>query len=361
VVSTLSILLSPLGLVAVALVAVAALIAGPILSLLGALAGAIATVLGTFALFAALFVLTKETESFKRFSAAFGAVMDRVIKALEPFFQGLMFIPALFDGLISVLMPIVHAFADTGEVGKILFDVLKNVAIGLGYFLLGIGHFITAIAHGTNAVLSILAGFIDGIASVPIMIKNAILGGLSGFLYALSDLAQTFGLGDIAQTLSGAADDLAGEMEIFRGTDLADFLRDMGNAALGLAPDLDAMGTALEDLTNLTYEEAMTRGEILAKEKEASESLTNVPSGFKIAAERFRAIVGEDMGTGVVGPESSPDTAGGGSVYIENISLTAENLADFIRQINELNDRQGIQFTGRFPRYADALNNGSSG
>jgi len=66
-------------------VVVIGLIAG-ILFLVFAIPALIGAIFGLAAIF--LF-LTRETESFKRFQAAFQAAFDKVITALEPFFENL--------------------------------------------------------------------------------------------------------------------------------------------------------------------------------------------------------------------------------------------------------------------------------
>src|SRR5690606_40056854 len=67
------------------------------------------------------------------------------------------------------------------------------------------------------------------------------------------------------------------------------FLEDTANFFLGLQVDTKALSDAQKELRDLTWEEAMARIRNTDALNRATEALHNVPSGFKVALERFRA------------------------------------------------------------------------
>jgi hypothetical protein len=274
----------------------------------------------TFALMAGLFRLALDTESFKQFRAAFEASIGRVVKALEPFFSGLLPLVGLFDALVSVVIPLASAFASTEAVARVMFTVLKNIAIGIGYAILGIGYFVSAVLAGVYALAQIprvVAALLEGIGAVIDRINTEL------HIDALNRVYD--GLMRAAHQSNVAASS-------------------MENIAASLSPNIDGMQDALSDLTNLTYDEAAQRARILAMERDAAEELTNIPQGFKVVAARFRAIAAEDYNSGVLGPDAN--RTGGSNFFIDQLQVVTDDPASLAQEIAEAAETQVMQTTG---------------
>jgi hypothetical protein len=68
--------------------------------------------------------LATQTESFERFQGAMSVVVDRVILAFEPLFQGMLWLVGVFDVVADVMMPFIDSFASS-DMGELLFRVVQ--------------------------------------------------------------------------------------------------------------------------------------------------------------------------------------------------------------------------------------------
>jgi hypothetical protein len=306
------------------------------------------------------FALATKTKSFDRFQAAMSGVSDRMVKALEPFFQNLMPLVGIFDALVSVAIPLADAFANTEGASRMLFEAVKFVAIVFGTIALVVGYLVTAILAAVIGVATAFGGFIKAndyvvgainlFADAVMTIASAIVGWIANAFgsvlpqsikdmlsAASSAMAQRIGTGVGANTATTALDAIAG-------------------AARGLSPDLEGMGAALAALTGLTYEEAGARASILAREKEMADSLTNAPQGFKVAAARLRAIAADSYGTGVLPGETTGGKAGKNFI-IDKLILQSNDPDEMAAKLEERAERQSLQQTGTTGT-RDGQNNG---
>lgn len=360
-VSAVVMLMTPIG----ALAGVLAVLFIPVLiaaaAILAVFVAAVAVVVGTIGLFIAFLKLATETKSFERFKKAFEASIGRITTALEPLFENLLPLAGLFDALVSVVIPLAAAFANNEAAARMLFNVLKFVAVVLGTVVMAIGYFVSALLAGVIAVAGGLSGFIKSTGFA----QNALNKMGDGMLRAGSSMIQAIlwafwdVLPDSIRTALGNASSRMAEA-IGTGAAVSSAtgtLDDIAAAARGLSPDLDAMGQALADLTNLTYDEAMTRASILAREKEMSESLTNVPQGFKVAAARFRAIAADTYGTGAL-PGETAGGGGGSNFFIDTVLLRADDPDDMAVQLERAAERRNFQQAGTTGT-SDGQNNGT--
>jgi hypothetical protein len=119
------------------------------------------------------------------------------------------------------------------------------------------------------------------------------------------------------------------------------------------------LGTALEELDIQT-------GSLAENMERANEELTNVPTGFKIALSRFRAIEGEAITAPAIGFGAKPDTAlgsalapaeGRGGFNIENMvieNINADNAKEWLDSIEEETKWVDTVVGGTKPISADA-------
>ena len=280
---------------------ITATIVGPFLLLLGPLIALVAipvavTVVALAALAAALavvaavligipalamgipmfaFALSQSTESFKRFQGAMSIVVDRMVAALEPFWESLLFVVGIFDVAAQVLMPFFDAFASTMStvLGEMFFNVLKGLLVGFSMLALG--------AAGLTNM------FWEAVAAT------------AKFL--------------------GAKDE-----EV--------------DSILSNKVDMDELSEAVDKATELTFEQAKQIGEDNAelwdlKQKgdevedsmeEWDTSLTNVPSGFKAMAAIY-ANADAESGAGMLEPQQAMSMV----INIENWNSKGDSQRDW--------------------------------
>ena len=328
----------------------------PVIVVVAALVAIFALAVASIAAGAGLFALAMKTDSFERFKSAFEGSIDRIVEALEPFFANLMWGAGLFDSLLSVVMPMANAFANNEVASRMLFEAFKFVAIIIGVAILAIGFFVSAILAGVFAVATALAGFADGVASLPLVIENALRAGLAGALEGLASVLENIpGFGDAAENMVDTADDLRDGIESVPATQLGSALRTIADGAVAMSPDMHEMMSALHELTGLTWEQAQADGERLAKEKEATASLTNVPQGFKVATARFRSIIAEDMGSGSAAQQDGGQ--GGTNFFVDLIQVSVADAKTLIAETAEETLRRGALQTGVYS-WNDGQDNG---
>jgi len=188
----------------------------------------------------------------------------------------------------------------------------------VGYAVLAIGYFASAVMAGVYAMTAL---------------PRAAAAVLEGFAYVVDKINTELHIGALNDVYNG----------LINAAHKSNVAADMIAAtAQELSPDMSAMQSALQDLTDLTYDEAAERARILALEKDAAEELTNVPQGFKVAAARFRAIAAEDYGTGVLGGAATGGGGGGNNFFIDKLEVMADDAIEAADSI----ERAAFQQTG---------------
>jgi hypothetical protein len=128
-------------------------------------------------------------------------------------------------------------------------------------------------------------------------------------------------------------------------------LSGLGDFSNGL--NVNAMEKALEELKNLTYEEAKAKGEGLIKQKALNESLTNAPQGFKVAEARFRATrpdlySGNPYNPITRDPPNQNQQASNQqaqSVNVQTMIVQANNPVALMEEIERMNRQRQFQTT----------------
>lgn len=306
-----------------------------------ALAAIVAALTANMMLFLGFLSLSTKTEAFERFQSAMGAVVDKIILALEPFATQFLALAGLFDAFVAVLLPMVNAFAGSEVFMRTVFEGFKLIAIVVAALLISLA----ALNFAFLALVDVIASSAANMASAFEGIGDAIMKTFGEVAIALGEWVNSFaaGMGDSIAKAGGVLINNA-EQTGSAGT-AAESLRAMADEARSLQPNLGEMATAFQELVGLSFDEALIRGENLAAIKESSEQLLNIPVGFKVARERFRAII---PGLGVNEPVQTGGDRGGTVINIENMGIAANNPDDFVAQLVEAAATRNFQQAGSF-------------
>lgn len=255
-------------------------------------------------LLGAFLKLSMETKSFKAFRDAFTTSVDRVVQALEPFWNRMSALAGLFDAFISVVIPLAAAFASNEVAARLLFYTLKGAAVGLAAGVFAVGVFVAVLAKGAEGLAMVMGAavrafenFVNGMNASATAVKQsagAMLGGLVAAFGAFLSEDMRNALNAAALTLNPVGQ----RRQDPYTTGLGSAFDELANQARAISPDLQAMAKSIQDLTGLSYEEAIARAKALQAQKDATESLTNVPSGYKVALARFEALDATGAGGG---------------------------------------------------------------
>lgn len=304
-----------------------------------AIAGVLALV-GAFVFLAKLFTSTK---AFGDLSLGFEASIDRVVLALEPLGEKLLPLVGLFDIFMDVMITLIDSLLGSSSLMPVLFDIIKvllTVIASLIYVGAALGN---ALLWTVSAILDGGAWLIEGWNTILL----ALAGGLADFLTMLLPLAA--GAPELFASMLNAAASLRG---LSANTEASAPMRDAADAARGMMVDLDALGASIVTLINSDVSAAAARAADLINQKklndEVSESLTNVPAGFKVALARFNAVsTGSDIGTR---PGDNPYQSGsndnaGTQWFIENMIIQGLT-DDSLEKISSRAERDAANKTG---------------
>lgn len=274
------------------------------------------------ALIAAVMEIFQRMESFQRLLRIFEQMFVRLGEMLAPLLDG------IFNLIGDAVAWAIEGLAPIFDALQPLFDALLPL---LTKMLSGIGQ-TNALFSGLAPVIEVFATVIGGVfdALKPLMdilglpMKLAISGILI-FVKSLNDIAAAFG-------------DTKAAEESKRLGALIDRL---------WAPDVDARNAADAAAAGATWDLAAGAQSAAAAIEKASASLTNVPSGYRMALARFDA----DMGI-----TGSPFAGGGGGgttingdVYVTSSAETVENLAEDAKK-EAARERGQQRGTGAPPR-----------
>jgi TP901 family phage tail tape measure protein len=235
--------------------------------------------------------------------AAFEGALDPLIIALDQLWAGVMPLAGLFATVVKVMIPMAKGFSNTEGISRKLFYALKAVAVGFAITLLALGYFATGVLE---TIAWMLENVPAGITTFMDQFGKALLGGLAWVLRGFAQFAKSLGMNEAA--IIKVADGL----DEFALEPASDTLQDLADAARAMKPDLGAMALAIQELMDLTYEEAMAIAEEIAARKgldlkEFNESLTNIPEGYKVSLARYLSM-DEENPMAVAGVSRNNDT-----------------------------------------------------
>lgn len=186
------------------------------------------------------------------------------------------FIQAVSDALGQLLEPLMPFLDILQPLASLLGVIVKIVSSAL----------MPALSLLWNVALKPLAMLVLIIAKAIGDVWNGILGAVQGIFRAL------------------------GSISIF-GAHPFGFLNDWAESIDSAKVDTDALAGALDALGKSTYDTSVQTHKMGTAAKEAAESLSNIPSGYKIALARFNATAGATAPPGGGGPIPAP--GGGGT------------------------------------------------
>lgn len=281
-------------------------------------AGAVALV-GAFAAWSVLALTlataATQTEAYARTTERIGAEFNRLAAALEPLIEKLgVGMVNVVARTVDVMLPFATALANSDAALVLLFNTVKLAALGFGFLLLVAGYL-------QNALLDLAAMFLDVLAALNPNRAQA---------------ARQRAAADSLQLLKVNTDDLAAALAALNAASLTAG-RGGGDkppwANIGAIDiPLDRFGNAADDATESL--------------REMTNSATNVPTGFKVAVSRFRALAADDFGAAPAGTTIATSTGGTGAVTIEYVEVKASSLSEIVDQVQEAAERASFRNTG---------------
>ena len=189
-------------------------------------------------------------------------------------------------GVVGAILAILMQSEQFQEAVAIVNHIIELVANALG-----------KIIEAALPFLSILTILAEGILPIFEPILNIFAEALKALwpvfrFVAIVILRVAKFIGDIWNGIVGAIQNIfraIGNLSVF-GWKPFNFLNDWANSLEKAKIDTQAMAKAIQELENLTWEEAMAKAEAIAATKEFTEALTNVPEGFKVALARYQAM-----------------------------------------------------------------------
>lgn len=255
------------------------------------------------AIIAAFMEIAKKTESAMKFLDVAMEFVKRLAEMVEPL------VKPIFDALTDVLGIVVQIIAPVFAALKPLFEAiaklvkyLSPILYAIGDILLAIAPILEVIGNVLGVVMDALKPILDLVAGLLKVIATVIL----GIIIGLNELAGVFG-DEKAKAESARLKGIVDKMWARTG----DNAIAQGEAAGAALRNAAAQNTAAEAASAV------------------AESLSNVPSGYKLALSRFNA----DLGIGAA-PMAAAAAGGGstviinGGVHVTSDPKTAEELAE---------------------------------
>jgi len=254
------------------------------------------------AIIAAFMEIAKKTASAMKFldtaMAFVGKLAEMVEPLVAPIFDALTDVLAtvlnMIGPLFAALQPLFDAFAQLIENLLPIFDAIGYVIQALAPIIEVIGKLVGLIVQALKPVFEIIAGILKVIATV-----------ILGIIIALNEIAAAFG-------------DEAAKAESARLKGIIDKMWSPDDKAAQDAERKKARDTI--ENTNSTNNNT----DALAK---ATESLTNIPAGYKLALGRFDADMGITASNAFAGAGGGGTTING-DVFVTSTATTVDDLAE---------------------------------
>lgn len=229
---------------------------------------------------AGLFELSKQTKSYASYQAAMSRGVDKIVQALEPFWANMMPMAGMFLELAKGLGAIASSMTPGPGIINALLHGFQLLALGAANTMLGLTELRLGLIEAARGIAHAL-NFLPGV--------NINTSGMdSDYENALNAKRQAQEARDNLRNMS--LDDLARE----------------ASAAAGAIGDLTA-------------------------------SVTNIPSGFKVAAAEYAALGTNPQGAGIYATyaaagDASGGSGGGGNVIIHgSVTVVANDYSEFKR------------------------------
>lgn len=234
--------------------------------------------------------IAQQSDSFKRASQALNALLSDIVDAFEPLFAGLEPFTMAINAVIKILV------MTMGPALEILGGILQ-----------GIGRVVAGVAWVIGKVLLLLS-----------KVWNKMVNFLLGVVRKMDDI---WGI-----NMNGTIRALE-RMRVNTG-EMSDAVDELGQIATG---EIDRLPEVVDDLADSA--------------KEASESLLNVPHGYKVALARFNATDAMQAATPGVEDDVTP-TGDTTNVTISTVNLDPQDPVEFLEQLEQISATGSYVSTG---------------
>ncbi len=247
------------------------------------------------------FALATKSKSYERFQKVIEAFVDRLVVAAEPFFRNLLPLAGLLVVAAEGFAQLIQVFVPGQIAARGLFDAFQLLlagALNLGIAFLNVR---IGLIEGVSALMQPFALFNVALTSLQLSIS---LAGVK--IMELLDQLPGVNFSDEQWNTAHGAVDTANRAHGDAMTAVQNGMSPEMRALLATAQqDRDAAMGARDAVLGTTYAAMMDFANSIAdatdKTKAMNESLTNVPSGYKVALARFNAM-----------DPSAPNGGGGG-------------------------------------------------
>lgn len=297
----------------------------------GGAAGAVVAVVGS---------MMSQTESFKNLAANLTDQFTVMVSALDPLVKGIgMVLTPVMDMAGVILTGLKPAFEFAARILGMLSPALMALSAGL---------------QGIGVILDVAFKVLEPlmpIVEVAFMGLFRVMQGVSLVVLSVAWLigsAWNMVLDGVIRLLAWINDKVGGM------DDAIAKIRDM-------KADTGGMEEAMRALTDMTYASAYATAEASASTAmlaesaaDAAESLTNVPSGYKVALARFEATQAQTMGGAAAGMSAG---GGAGGIVVENLYISAQDPEELAVKLEQLAKTKAYRYTGtsligQAPRYS---------
>lgn len=293
-------------------------------------AGAALAVLADFA---------SRTQAFTDLVGVATSVVGSVTQAFEPAVKALTVpLASLTEALGTVLEPVLGAltpaFAVVGQALKAVAPILWVV----GRMLSILAPALELLIVPLHMVVTVLEPFLKVLYEVLRIIGMGLVTIVSGLL----QLWNGFVAG-----VAAIVDQVVATITFGAIKNGGDFLRAMTASTTGVDAALEALKNTSYDAASGNLAAAAAASSAAATIDQFSQSLTNVPSGFKTSLAEFNAM---DAGAGFsLGAAAA--SSGGGSVNIENVTVQADDPRELARQLRAEARKETFRRTGNAHAY----------
>lgn len=308
--------------------------------------------------------LLTRSEQFQRFVEVLNGIVamvaDTVGRLVEPFIPllgavsmlvraGLDALAPAFSMLSSFIQPLVPPLVVVGQLLEALAPVIAIAVAAMALIQQPLQLFAGPAMHALFDVLKFVSKTILTVVKAVAGVWNSIVGAIQSVLRTLADLS------------------------IFGAKPLG-FLKDWANGLNGAMISTDALGTALQNLSGLTWDQAQAAAAQTAEQvrnyrnlQKANEELSNVPNAYKLALSRFSAQSGQVGFTPAPGSTVPVPTTGGNAannngrgprpgqetnpvqgpaVVVGDVTINASNPTEAVSQLDQMLDKLSWKATG---------------
>lgn len=281
----------------------------------------------------AIIELMSRTKAFASLVKVANGAFQMLVNAMEPLTASL--VPALSNVVGVVTSILVPVLASLAPIFKFVADLLESlmpilVLVGMVLGVLGpilemVGDALQLLMVVLKPVFSVLFVVIQGIGIGLLGMLRGILGVWNGIVSAVAGIVQ--GIISIFDPKAGAA----------AGAEIRKLMANTGAIDKQLADMLLVTEPAAMAQAKAATKAAEDLGEVSAAARDVTESLSNVPTGFRIALNRYGST------TDVQGGAHQPGDA---SVNINSVTVVTDDPAKFFKKLREASSTAAFQFSG---------------